>query len=304
MMKKASYDLPFDAYASGRILSAVFALLTVATLIVVGVMHVCAVVIDDWRGQLASQITIEVMPANSRDAFSNDQSRDLANKIKQVSLSFAEVLDVEEISKARMASWLEPWLGAGNVIDDLPIPILFAITVKPGKKINLVKLRASIHEFAPDARIEDHQAWFSATLDKANVLLHISHVFILIFIITSALVIALSAHQALAIHRESLLILSLVGATPSYIARQFQRHGISVTLKGIIAGFFTFLLISLSMQAALPENIQSFFQQSFKFWPWMIIVLVIIAGMLATVSIATFMTVHYILRKQAYFDLQ
>ncbi len=62
-------------------------------------------------------------------------------------------------SKNESAKLLEPWLGTGLSLDDLPVPRLVVARVAPGAVPDFTALRASITKAAPGASIDDHRAW-------------------------------------------------------------------------------------------------------------------------------------------------
>ncbi|MFX5956994.1 FtsX-like permease family protein, partial [Acinetobacter baumannii] len=70
--------------------------------------------------------------------------------------------------------------------------------------------------------------------------------------------ISLVTHSGLVIHREVIDTLQLMGATPSYIARQFEIQAFRLSLKGGVLGLiamipFLYLLSLISRVWQLPE---------------------------------------------------
>jgi cell division transport system permease protein len=70
-----------------------------------------------------------------------------------------------------------------------------------------------------------------------------------ILALTSALTVAATAHTRLALHRDEVDLLHLIGATDSYIAKQFQRQAFRLATEGaaigLIIGLITVAIIAL-----------------------------------------------------------
>jgi cell division transport system permease protein len=68
--------------------------------------------------------------------------------------------------------------------------------------------------------------------------------------VLSAVAVGFAVRTGLAIHRDVVEVLHLIGARDSYIARQFASHAFRSTLKGGIIG----LAAAVSLVAALAEG--------------------------------------------------
>jgi cell division transport system permease protein len=74
-----------------------------------------------------------------------------------------------------------------------------------------------------------------------------------ILLVTAALTVAGAAQTRLALHREEIDLLHLMGATDQYIARQFLRHGCRIAVEGALIGIILALL-TLWLSGALGNT--------------------------------------------------
>ena len=54
----------------------------------------------------------------------------------------AGIVEVRPFTKDESAKLLEPWLGSGLSLDDLPVPRVIVARVQPGTVLDLAALRA------------------------------------------------------------------------------------------------------------------------------------------------------------------
>ena len=63
------------------------------------------------------------------------------------------------ISKEESARLLEPWLGSGLALDELPVPRMIVVRVAPGETPDLAALRQQLAAQVPGATLDDHRGW-------------------------------------------------------------------------------------------------------------------------------------------------
>lgn len=144
------------------------------------------------------------------------------------------------IDDAETRALLEPWFGPDLPVEDLPIPKLFeVIEADPG--YDSEGLRQRLLAEAPGAVLDDHTRWRRPLAEAAARLRLLGLLSIALIGATMAAMITLAARAALATNAEVILVLRLVGAKDSYIARAFVRR---FTLRafggatlGALAGF-------------------------------------------------------------------
>ncbi len=68
---------------------------------------------------------------------------------------------------------LEPWLGTGLDLADLPVPRLIVLRLAGGSAPDLSGLRAALAERVPNALLDDHKLWLSRLKAMADTLVGI-----------------------------------------------------------------------------------------------------------------------------------
>ena len=78
---------------------------------------------SEWQSDVAREITIQVRPVEGRDI-----EADVAAAAR-IARGVAGVADVRPYTAGESARLLEPWLGSGIALDDLPVPRLIAVRI-------------------------------------------------------------------------------------------------------------------------------------------------------------------------------
>src|SRR5204862_71466 len=107
----------------------------------------------DWQSEVAREMTIQIRPEPGRDL--DAEARKAAEAVR----SFPGIAEVTPYSKEQSARLLEPWLGTGLSLDDLPVPRIIVVRVAPGAALDLAALRKYVGERVAGASLDDHRAW-------------------------------------------------------------------------------------------------------------------------------------------------
>src|SRR6202020_1038465 len=138
---------------AGSALVAVVAIMTFLASITTGTVLLVSASAAEWQSEGASEITIQVRPTPGRDL-----DRD-ATAVADAVRAQSGILDVRPFAREESAKLLEPWLGSGISLDDLPVPRVLVARVQPGAAIDLEMLRRRVTQAAPSASVDDHRAW-------------------------------------------------------------------------------------------------------------------------------------------------
>src|SRR6202051_3543006 len=104
------------ASIAGRALVAVVAIMTFLASITTGAALLISASAAEWQSEVASEITIQVHPAPGRDIAS-----DMA-AVAEAMRTQSGIIEIRPFTKDESAKLLEPWLGSGLSLDDLPVP--------------------------------------------------------------------------------------------------------------------------------------------------------------------------------------
>ncbi|WP_306223034.1 cell division protein FtsX [Bosea beijingensis] len=221
--------VPVDNVA-GRALMAVIAILTFLASLSAGAAMLAARASDQWRGAISNEMTIQVRP-DSRRKIDDDVARAvmLASGLK-------EVESVRAVPKAESDKLLEPWLGTGLDLVELPVPRLIVLKLKTDAPPDLAGFGATLRREIPTATLDDHRLWVRRLSAMAGTIIASGFAIVLLVLTAAALAVAFATRGAMAGSRDSVEVLHFVGANDDFIAREFQSRFIRLGLRGGLFG--------------------------------------------------------------------
>jgi cell division transport system permease protein len=213
---------------AGRSLVIVVAIMTFLAAMTAGTVELIASASSTWRADISREVTIQVRPRAGRDI-----ERDV-ERAAQLARQTAGVAEVKVATRQEAERLLQPWLGAGLDIGELPVPRLIELRISG--RPDLQMLRRQLQEQSPGASLDDHRLWVQRLGAMANATVAVG-VFILLLVLTAtALAIAFATRGAMAGNRDIIEVLNLVGASDGFIAKEFQRHFLRLGLRGGLIG--------------------------------------------------------------------
>jgi cell division transport system permease protein len=218
------------ASIAGRALVAVVAIMTFLASVTTGTVLLVSASAAEWQSEVASEITIQVRPVAGRDL-----DRDAAAATTAIRAQ-PGIIEVRPFSKEESAKLLEPWLGSGLALDDLPVPRMIVARVQPGTALDLAALRRAVTQAAPTASVDDHRAWIERmrSMTGATVLAGIG--ILALVIVATIISVSFATRGAMAANRPIVEVLHFVGAGDRYIANRFLRHFLRLGLEGGLIG--------------------------------------------------------------------
>lgn len=222
--------VPTDTAAS-RALAAVIAILTFLAALCAGAAEIVASSANQWQGSVAQEVTIQVRPNAGRDIDSDVARADALAK------ATPGIAATRVFSKAEAERLLEPWLGSGLDLSDLPVPRLITLKLADEPPPDLKALRGSLGEALPGvASLDDHALWLQRLSTMANTFVGIGIGIVALVLVATGLAVAFATRGAMAGNREVVEVLHFVGANDDFIARAFQRRFFQLGLRGGIIG--------------------------------------------------------------------
>jgi len=218
------------ASIAGRALVAVVAIMTFLASVTTGAVLLVSASAAEWQSDVASEITIQVRPQSGRDL-----ERDSAAAADAVR-GQPGIVEVKPFSKDESGKLLEPWLGSGLSLDDLPVPRVIVARVAPGAGLDLAALQSRVVQVAPTASVDDHRAWIERmrSMSTATVLAGVG---ILVLVIAATIIsVSFATRGAMSANRPIVEVLHFVGAGDRFIADRFFRHFLLLGLEGGVIG--------------------------------------------------------------------
>jgi cell division transport system permease protein len=233
------------ASIAGRALIAVVAIMTFLASITTGAVLLVAASAAEWQSDVASEITIQVRPLSGRDI-----ERD-ALAVAEALRTQPGIVEVRPFTKAESAKLLEPWLGSGLSLDDLPVPRVIVARIAPGAVLDLAGLRSRVAQAAPSASVDDHRAWIERMRSMTGAIVFAGIGILMLVIIATIISVSFATRGAMAANRPIVEVLHFVGAGDRYIANRFLRHFLRLGLEGgLIGGVAAMLLFGFSESIA------------------------------------------------------
>lgn len=226
---------------SGRALVAVVAIMTFLASITTGAVILVGTAASDWQSDVSREVTIQVIPAAGRDMDATVQ------QAAALARGFPGIGEVLPYSKEQSSKLLEPWLGSGLSLDELPVPRLIVVRIAPGAAPDIPQLRRNLAEQVPGAVLDDHRGFIERMRAMAGTAVA-AGVFILILVVAATMLsVTFATRGAMATNKPVIEVLHFVGAKNGFIAGHFQRHFLMLGLQGgVFGGGVAVLLFALA----------------------------------------------------------
>jgi cell division transport system permease protein len=218
------------ASIAGRALVAVVAIMTFLASITTGTVLLVSASAAEWQSDVASEITIQVRPQAGRDV-----ERDTA-AVAEAIRGQPGIIEVRPFTREESAKLLEPWLGSGLSLDELPVPRVIVARVAPGGTLDLAGVRARVAQVAPTASVDDHRAWIERMRSMSGATVFAGIGILVLVIIATIISVSFATRGAMAANRPIVEVLHFVGAGDRYIADRFFWHFLLLGLEGGVIG--------------------------------------------------------------------
>ena len=240
---RTSPIVPRDSI-SGRALIAVVAIMTFLASLTTGAVLLIQQAAHEWQSDIARELTIQVRPVAGRDIEADVQ------RAAALAKGIPGVAEARAMSKQESAQLLEPWLGAGLTLEELPVPRMIVLTVGAGQRADLAQLRTALAANVPSAALDDHRSWTERMRAMARSAVLVGIAILVLMVAATVLSVSFATRGAMATNRAVIEVLHFIGAKNGYIAGHFQRHFLILGLQGGAIGggiaMVVFLLLDLA----------------------------------------------------------
>jgi cell division transport system permease protein len=233
------------ASISGRALVAVVAIMTFLASMTTGAVLLISASATEWQSEVGSEITIQVRPQAGRNL-----DKDVAALVDAIRTQ-PGIVDARPFTKEESSALLEPWLGSGLSLDDLPVPRVIVARVSPGTTLDLAALRSRVLGVTPTASVDDHRAWIERMRSMSGATVAAGLGILALVIVATIISVSFATRGAMASNRPIVEVLHFVGAGDRFIADRFFRHFLLLGLEGgVIGGGAAMLLFGFSESMA------------------------------------------------------
>ena len=226
-------DLAPDRDGSSRFLPWIIALMVYLAGLALAAATVLEQIAGRWSAGLRGSVTVVVDPSIGDDGADADARVEAALGVIRTTPG---VLSAAPLATSDLAGLVEPWLGEDLLSMDLPIPQLIDVTLDGDGGLDLAGLAERLETAAPGSRIDDHTIWLRKVLRLARAAELVAIVVVALIALAAAATVMFATRTGLAIQRDAIEVLHLIGARDSYVARQFQGRAASLALRGGLLG--------------------------------------------------------------------
>lgn len=277
---------------AGTALVFVIAIMTFLACLTLGAVSMVNTSATKWQNDISREVTIQIRP------FDDLEMEQAIKDASQIALTFDGVAKVTALNDTETARLLEPWLGAGLQLDELPVPRLLTITLADGERPDFAEMRKQLEAKVPGSTLDDHRTWVDRLTTMALTMVAIGTTVFLLMMAATVTTVIFATRGAMAGNKDVVDVLHFVGADSKFISREFQNHFLIMGLKGAASGalgaIILFIVLGLwsSSSLATPEGDQisalfGTFSLSWSGYFWMIIVLILVAFLTALTSSIT-----------------
>ncbi|MEA2929014.1 MAG: cell division transport system permease protein [Hyphomicrobiales bacterium] len=227
--ESAASIVPADSIA-GRALLAVIAIMTFLAALTLGAVVLVRSAAGEWQADVAREVTIQVRPAEGRDVEAAVQ------RAAALATATQGIASVRPYSKDESTRLLEPWLGSGLALNELPVPRLIVVRIAPGAAPDFAALNKQLAAQVPGASLDDHRGFVDRMRAMARSAVAAGLAVLGLVLAATMLSVMFATRGAMASNRPIVEVLHVVGAKQSFIAGEFQRHFMLVGLKGGAVG--------------------------------------------------------------------
>lgn len=281
------------AGATGLPLVLVIAAMCFLASLALGAALSVAHVTSDWTRELSGALTVEIKPSPRMTP--DDQTQAILDLLH----STKGILSARVLTTDDTTALLEPWLGKGNVTQDLPLPRLIDIRIDPASPPDFDSLVQNIADGVPGALLDTHRQWQSQLMRAARSAEWLAYAILAVVAATTIAIVTFATRAGLSANRDVVEVLHLTGARDRFIAAEVQRHFLHLGLRGGAIGLLlsvaTFLILG-AQDGATSMFLVPVTGLRLEYYPALICVPIAAAIVgLATARITVLRTLHRLL---------
>jgi cell division transport system permease protein len=241
-------DLPIKKTAAGHFMQWLVMVLVFMAAIAATVHSYTGGLLTHWNRSVVGTLTVQIPPGGS----------DAADPVKMALSALKNhpaVAAADLIPRTKVLELLEPWLGSGPGVSDLPLPTLIDVQLKDSAPTAGAAVTTAVTAAVPSAVVDDHRVWLSRLTGLAAGVGIVALVLMGMIAAALALTVIFATRASLAEFTQVIEVLHLVGAKDDYIAGQFAYRAL---MQGLIGGAFGLLLYAptLTVIAWLGARVQ------------------------------------------------
>jgi len=286
---KRVYDLPLNKGEGAGFLILLIALMTFLAVMALAASFALSAMTQRWSSGLENKLTIEVPVESSVGngiSIAHDDVKGMSIDIAAALRGIPAVKSAEILKEKEIEDLISPWLGDDVVLKDIPLPGLISVELHSTTPETLKFIEKRVKDIAPAARLDTHESWLADLLRFTGAMQFAAALITFIIGATTVIAVAGAIRGRMAVHREEVELLHLMGARDSYITRQFQRHAFMLTLQGSLIGTAIGAMVMVLISLISGETAAALIPD-FKLSTFHIFMLILLPGFACVISTIT-----------------
>lgn len=234
---KSGHSIVPKESVAGTALVFVIAIMTFLACLTLGAVSMINTSAEKWQNDISREVTIQIRP------FDELEMEKAIQDASRIALGYQGVSSVTALNDRETSRLLEPWLGAGLKLDELPVPRLLTVTIAQGAKPDFASMRAELEGQVPGATLDDHRTWVERLTTMALTMVAVGTTIFLLVMAATVTTVIFATRGAMAGNKDVVDVLHFVGADSKFISRQFQKHFLVLGLKGATCGTLGAILV-------------------------------------------------------------
>ena len=245
--------LPLSREPSTRLLPWIIGVMVYLAVLIFAGALMLAEIAANWDREISAGFTVQV-PAPEGDAAEGLEERvDAAVELLSEARGVGEVRVVPPDVTARA---LEPWLGPDLAAQDLPLPRVIEVRFADRAVVDRAALSDALERAVPGAVLDRHEYWRDQIVSLVGGLETLATIAIVLIGFTAMAAVVFTTRSSVAIQRDVIEVLHLIGATDDYVAQEFQRQAFWISLSGSLSGT-VFAVATLYLLGQLAGNLDT-----------------------------------------------
>jgi cell division transport system permease protein len=226
-------DLVLSREPSARLVPWIIGLMTYLACLMLAGALLLSELLDQWTSDLTGTVTVQVMPLEGEPP---DAIEGRVDKLVRLLQRSQGVATARSIPLPEIAAMLEPWLGAGASLEELPLPRLIDVGLDEASPPSLDALQTMLSNADPGAVLDDHGIWQEQLAGLIGALGAVAGIIVILVAVATVGIVVFATRSGMAAHQDVIEVLHLIGARDVFIARQFQNLALSQGLRGGFIG--------------------------------------------------------------------
>ena len=251
---------------------------------------------DKWRSATRDLVTIHV--PNPTEIIDSDDGFTRLDETLKILRAFPDIESVTVLEKNDIERLINPLLDK-DILKNILLPALIEIRLK--RNDFLPDLNNAFKNLSKEIFIESHAELFLPDVKTFSGAKKLFSVIVSLTLFVAMISIIFAVHAGLAINRETIQVMHLIGAKNGFIARTFQKHVLKVlsfsSACGTALALGTFFILDRLLRVAFFGDGEIDILKQINLWDWTIFMLVPVSYPLLGIIVAG-VSVLIFLRKQ------